>query len=171
MLKKTTILFIGLFFVVAIVGCKAGPTVVWEAQTVDLTDAAEIAAAIQSEKGKVLVLNFWASWCLPCVEELPALSSFYEQYKGRGVTIYGVSLDDPDTLESLIKPFIAKNNIPYAIRVLTDRDVDLVSQAVKTPITGALPVSLIYDRKGRLVHSQEGLITLEMLEEFVKPLL
>ena len=155
MLKNTTTLLIGLFFVVAIVGYKAGPTVVWEAQTVDLTDAAEIAAAIQSEKGKVLVLNFWASWCPPCKGEMPDIEELYMQTKGSDLIILAVNIGEEKTTA---KSFMDKNK--YNFTVLLDSNQSIATQYN----IAAIPTSFFIDKEGNIISTVKGGMTLEQMK-------
>src|ERR1700678_4184431 len=67
--------------------------------------------------GKLLVLNFWASWCAPCVEELPSLNQFAQEYKSQGVVVLGVSMDKN---ENLYKKFLAQRHVAFD----TARDPD-----------------------------------------------
>lgn len=158
----------------AAAGCGSGKDMAapgWVSGSVGTATVADIAAMVEEAKGRVLVLNFWATWCAPCVAEMPELAAFYRQHGVDDVLLYGLSLDAPDVLEDKVKPFLKDKNIPFAVRVLTERDIEAVSRAVRAKISGALPVTLVYDRKGGLVRMWEGAITLDELNGLVKPLL
>lgn len=155
-------------------GCGSGKDAAvsdWAPGSVGTVTVADIAAMVEGAQGRVLVLNFWATWCAPCVAEMPELAAFYELHGADDVVLYGLSLDAPDVLENTVKPFLKDKKIPFAVRVLAERDIEAVSRAVRAEISGALPVTLVYDRKGGLVRMWEGAITLDALDELVKPLL
>ena len=79
----------------------------------DLTDLQGNTVRLSSLRGKAVVLNFWASWCAPCIEEIPWLVEMQKRYGGQGLQIVGVSLDDDDPKE--VVKFAAKNAINYPI--------------------------------------------------------
>jgi peroxiredoxin len=97
--------------------------------------------------GKLLVLNFWASWCQPCVEEVPSLNDFATKYAGQGVVVVGVSIDRN---EKLYRDFIRRYKVPFQ----TARDPD-------TNISGSygtfkVPETYIIDRAGKVVQKVVG---------------
>jgi len=92
-------------------------------------------------RGKVVVVNFWATWCPPCRKEMPDLQALYEQFKGQGLVILAVSDEDVDK----VKPFIADRKITYPVLLDPDRNVNKEFQ-----IEG-IPKSFVYDRDGKLV--------------------
>ncbi|HOC70057.1 MAG: Sporulation thiol-disulfide oxidoreductase A precursor [Candidatus Hydrogenedentes bacterium ADurb.Bin101] len=130
-----------------------------------------LASLLAASKGKVTVVNFWAIWCPPCVAELPELAKFYSEHSGDSVAFHAISLDGVEGIETVITPFLKAKTVPFPVHVLADRDIEAVSKAVNAEISGALPATLIYNRQGDLVKSWEGGITLEELNQIVKPLL
>ena len=98
-------------------------------------------------RGKIVVLNFWASWCGPCVDEIPSLNSFADQFADKGVTVLGISVDeDPEAY----KNFLAK----YKVTFLTVRNANRTVS--ETYGTFKLPESYIISRDGRLRHKVIG---------------
>ncbi|MBI3895110.1 MAG: TlpA family protein disulfide reductase [Acidobacteria bacterium] len=103
--------------------------------------------ALADYRGKIVVLNFWATWCAPCIEEMPSLNRFTEKYGGQGVEVIGVSLDeDPEAY----REFLAKNQISF----LTLRDPS--RQTSQLYGTYKLPESYIISREGRLLNKIIG---------------
>ena len=92
-------------------------------------------------KGKVVLVNFWATWCPPCRKEMPDLEVLQGQFKDKGLVILGIS----DEKEPVVSAFIAKNNYTFPILLDPDRKVNTAYQVQ------GIPKSLIYDRNGRLV--------------------
>lgn len=103
--------------------------------------------ALADFRGKVVVLNFWATWCPPCIEEMPSLNRFAEKYADKGVQILGVSVDeDSDAYQE----FLAKNRISF----LTLRDPSRNSS--ERYGTFKLPESYVISREGRLLRKVIG---------------
>mgnify|MGYP006304563447 CR=1 FL=1 len=103
-------------------------------------------------KGKELtVLDFWATWCQPCVRSLPLLNEIYEGYSDRGVSFIGVSVDGPRN-QAKVKPFIESLGISYPI--IRDLDSELMSDLGVT----AVPTMIIYNREGEMLFFHEGFL-------------
>ena len=111
------------------------------------------------------LVNFWASWCTPCVEELPAIERIGEEYRGEKIKIVLVSLDFPKQIESRLVPFIEKNRIRTEVLVLNDPDANKWIDKVDPAWSGSIPATLIYNRNGRMFH--EGTYTYEELKQII----
>jgi thiol-disulfide isomerase/thioredoxin len=97
----------------------------------------------------VYVVNFWASWCVPCREELPAFEKVREKYSGKKVKILLVSLDFPNQVNSRLLPFIHKNQIRSEIILLDDPNQNQWIDKVDPKWSGALPFTQIYRKDFR----------------------
>jgi peroxiredoxin len=113
-------------------------------------------------KGKVIVLNFWATWCGPCQTEIPDLVKTYAEYKDQGVVVLGVSIDD--TAETL-REYGAQKAMNYPSLLLTDE----VDEAYG-PILG-VPVTFFIGRDGRIARKHLGAVTREEVAREIKALL
>ncbi|MDM7924219.1 MAG: TlpA disulfide reductase family protein [Pyrinomonadaceae bacterium] len=100
------------------------------------------------KRGKVLVVNYWATWCPPCRIETPGLVSFAEEHREKGVEVVGVTLDED---LSLVGPFVENYKISYPI-LLPGNDPNL------PPGNMALPTTFLYDKQGRLAKKYTGLV-------------
>ena len=139
--------------------CKAeGPA------NLDLTlkdmNGAEVKLA--DYKGKVVLLNFWATWCPPCLAEIPEFIKVYDEKKGDGFTILGVSTDD--TPEQL-RAFASEKKVTYPLLMITPEMEDAYG-----PLFG-LPTSILIARDGSICKRHFGPMSKEQLEKELKPLL
>jgi thiol-disulfide isomerase/thioredoxin len=125
-------------------------------------DASGADVKLSDYKGKVILLNFWATWCGPCKVEIPGFVEVYNEYKDRGFVIVGVLTDDqPD----LLKPFAAEYKMNYP-QVLWHDDMD----KAYGPVFG-LPTSLLITRDGAICRKHMGPVSKERIEQEIAPLL
>jgi len=106
--------------------------------------------AFQSLQGKPLVLNFWATWCPPCVEEMPLLERFYQQHAANGWQVVGVAIDQP----SQVKRFLGQNSISYPIALGGLGGTDLLKSLGNEQ--GALPFTVVLDAQGAVKMQKLG---------------
>ena len=99
-------------------------------------------------KDKVIILNFWATWCAPCLEEMPAFEKLYRRYRSQGVTVLAVSLDKGDI--SKVKDFVDANNLTFP--VLIDSD----GAAEKLYPSFTIPFTYVIDKAGRVAARVDG---------------
>jgi len=112
---------------------------------------------------KVVVVNFWATWCHPCQKEIPDLSKAYDKYKDKGVVFLGVMTDNPDN--SALLNFQSDYEMTYPV-VRANSDI---LTAYHYP--EALPTTFVFDRTGKQVFSKTGGLSLAKLNELIDPLL
>ncbi len=106
--------------------------------------------AMNQWQGGLLVVNFWATWCAPCIEEMPDLQAVQVEYATRGVTIVGVAIDNA----TAVKRFRDEQNIGLPLLVAGAAGTELVRQ-LGNPM-GALPYTVLVDRTGSVVQSKLG---------------
>ncbi len=112
-------------------------------------------------RGRVVVINYWATWCPPCRVETPGLVSVANEYKERGVEMVGVSMDE-NTAD--IPPFVEKYKIPYQI-LLPGDDPNVGAGGM------ALPTTFLYDKNGNLAKKYTGMILESTLKSDIESLL
>ncbi len=113
-------------------------------------------------QGKVLVVNFWASWCPPCVEEMPTLDLLQKDFLQQNVLFVGIGIDSP----SNIREFLKNTPVSYPIVIGGLEGSALSKQMGNT--SGALPYTLIINSKGKAVYSKLGKISEDELRKAIK---
>jgi thiol-disulfide isomerase/thioredoxin len=117
---------------------------------VSLPDQAGVAQPMAQWKGKVLVVNFWATWCVPCREEMPEFVSIQRELAGKGVQFVGIAVDSPDKVE----PFVREIGLNYPALIGGYGAMEL-SRTLGNRVM-ALPFTLIVNRDGNIAHRQLG---------------
>ncbi len=114
----------------------------------------------------VYVVNFWATWCVPCVKELPEFEKINEVYSDKKVKVLLVSLDNPDHLESRVMPFIENHGLKSEIVLLDDPQSNRWIPMVDESWSGSIPATVIFTKESRSFH--EKIFTYEELDAIVK---
>ncbi len=127
------------------------------------TTAAGTSIDLSALKGKVVVVNFWATWCPPCRAEIPDFISVYQDYKSKGLEIVGVSLDEGGWSD--VTPYVQRSKITYPI-ILGDRRVARTWGGIQ-----AIPSTFIIDKQGNIAESHVGMMSKAQLLNKIKPLL
>jgi len=145
--------------VAALIGCEQGGST--SVQTApQFVDLAGLQAEIAAHRGRPLLLNFWATWCPPCVAEMPDLAEVAKEFRGAGLTVVGVSYDfmvpGPTRDEALqsVAAFQRQESIPFPLLVFEGKDYQEINAALRLP--GPVPVTLAFDAEGREVARLES---------------
>src|SRR5215475_11494413 len=129
----------------------------------ELKDATGNNVKLSDYKGKVVLLNFWATWCGPCKIEIPWFIDFQQQFKDRDFAILGVSLDD-DGWKS-VKPYVEQKKINYRVMIGTEELSTLYGGV------DSLPTTFLIDRKGRIAQMHMGLVSKSEYQTEIQDLL
>ena len=121
--------------------------------------------SLEQWRGRVLVVNFWASWCPPCLEEIPGLVRIHRELAAKGLQIVGIAVDSADNA----RKSAAQLGVSYPVLVAGMEVIDLTRRLGNRP--GALPYTLILDRNGKVVATHLGLISEAELTRIITPLL
>ncbi|MBI2840889.1 MAG: redoxin domain-containing protein [Acidobacteria bacterium] len=117
---------------------------------------------LTTTRGKVLLINFWATWCGPCKHEIPDLSRLHRKYRDQGLLVLGFAVDSGSASE--VTPFLSEFGIDYPVYMADDvRD-----QFYREP---GIPMTIVVDRKGQVVKKLFGLTSADVFESTVLPLL
>ncbi len=128
-----------------------------------LTDTKGVIFTEKNTRGKYLVINFWATWCTPCLKEIPAFVKFYEENSDH-VEILGLDFEPVDL--EIINDYVGRFSINYPI-VLYNEDND--SEYSNFGEIVGMPTTQIYSPEGELLHTFMGEITIDDLSEFIVP--
>lgn len=104
---------------------------------------------LEKKDNKVYVVNFWATWCAPCVKELPYFEKIGEEYKDKNVEVLLVSLDFPNQVDKKLIPFINEKQLQSEVVLLDDTNENVWINAIDESWSGALPATLIYSKNNR----------------------
>jgi cytochrome c biogenesis protein CcmG/thiol:disulfide interchange protein DsbE len=128
-----------------------------------LTDADGRKVQLSDYKGKVVLLNFWATWCGPCKLEIPWFVEFEKTYKDKGFAVLGVSMDEEGW--EIVKPYIQDKQVNYRVMVATEE------VAQKYGGVDALPTTFMIDREGKIASTHIGLVGKKDYENEIAQLL
>ncbi len=123
-------------------------------------DGGELVMA--ERRGKPLLLNFWATWCPPCLKEMPDLDRFARAFGGRGWQVVGLAIDGPTP----VREFLQRTPVGFAIGLAGFEGTDLSRQLGNAQ--GALPFTAVFDARGRIVQRKLGQTTFAELETWGK---
>mgnify|MGYP001547865850 CR=1 FL=1 len=122
--------------------------------------------AIKEWNGKVLAVNFWATWCGPCKEEIPSFNAMQKQYGPRGMQFIGVALDDAESVRAYLK------STPIGYPVLVGGEDEAMKLATRYgDDKGVVPYTVFIDREGKIAFLQYGAISPDLAREIIESLL
>ena len=114
--------------------------------------------ALAAMRGQPLLLNFWATWCPPCVEELPMLNAFYREHAAKGWQVLGLAIDQP----SAVRKFLARLPLEFPVGLAGLGGTDLGRSLGN--LTGGLPFTVVLGGAGRVLHRKMGQVTPQDLQ-------
>jgi thiol-disulfide isomerase/thioredoxin len=133
------------------------------APMLELNDVEGRALRLSYYKGKVVLLNFWATWCAPCRAEMPDLVKWQREYKSKGLQVIGVTYPPTELTEA--REFIKSIEVNYPVALGEERTKALFDKGE------TLPITVVIDKKGMIREIIQGIIFPEEFEQKVKPLL
>ncbi|MBI1906438.1 MAG: TlpA family protein disulfide reductase [Rhodocyclales bacterium] len=132
---------------------------------VRLPDLQGVEQGLEQWRGKVMVVNYWATWCPPCIKEIPEFSSVSRRYADQPVQFVGISIDDADK----VKAFRDQYDVPYPLLIATLDALEITAELGNE--AQALPFTLIVDPKGAIRHAKLGTLSESELEGKIDALL
>lgn len=118
--------------------------------------------SLQDYRGKVVLVNFWATWCAPCRNEIPDIQAAYEAYQDDGFVVLGINVEES---RQQLEPFVAELGMTYPVLL------DETGQVLKMYRAIGLPTSVILDRDGVIQVRHVGFVTAAQLERYLAELL
>ena len=142
-----------------------------EISTVKTVNYNELKPYLEKNDDTTYIVNFWATWCAPCVKELPYFEKIKQKYASKNVEVLLVSLDFPKQVEKKLIPFINKKQLQSEVVLLNDIDENVWIKAIDSTWSGALPATLIYNKNNRKFYEQSFDYTMleAELKTFLKP--
>lgn len=121
--------------------------------TIALANREKVNGLLQAARGKVLVINVWATYCVPCIEEMPELAAFYKGRDPQRIEFLSLSADGAYALEDAVKPFAAEKQLPFPVYVLDELPPDELVKLIGAGASGwdgELPATFVFDATGAL---------------------
>jgi thiol-disulfide isomerase/thioredoxin len=129
------------------------------------TDLSGQPVSMSSLRGKVTLVNFWATWCPPCRQEMPMLDKLSQEWRDQGISVVGIALDDAPA----VRIFISQRKIHYRVWMGDDGTMDLLPQLGNQAIV--LPFTLLLDARGNKIASWTGQLSEPLLRKALAPYL
>jgi thiol-disulfide isomerase/thioredoxin len=132
-------------------------------QTVESMSFSELEKKVNALSG-IVILNYWATWCRPCVAELPDFEKLAEEYRNKDVRVMLINLDFNSKVDSTVIPFVQSRKLKSQVIHITDTDPNGWINKVDSSWSGAIPATVIY-KNNKKVFFIEGQMTYEALKE------
>ncbi len=116
-------------------------------------------------QGKILIINFWATWCPPCLKEIPEFIKLQDKFKDKNVQFIGIAVDDKQAVET----YLQSNPVNYPMLIGEDKAIALSQQLGN--IVNAVPFSLIINQQGQIIHRHPGELSSQKIIKIITPLL
>lgn len=138
---------------------------------VDAAGLSDILTAVRAEGDPVVLVNFWATWCQPCREEIPIFLDLQKKYAEQGFLLIAVSLDEAETMDSDVRPFMQKWFPDFNSYISMEYDMDDMVSVVDNGWNEVLPTSYLFARDGSLSERLQGKYTAEEFASRIQDLL
>jgi len=132
-------------------------------------DAETVLQAVKQPGARAVLVNVWATWCAPCIEEFPDVLKLKKAWADKGLRVILVSADFPETRDATLK-FLVEHGVDFPTYLKDGNDMKFID-ALSPKWTGAIPATFLYDSTGRLVHVREGMASYDVLEREVQAVL
>jgi len=144
---------------------KNGINTAIPALEINLPDSAGKQRSISEWQGKIQIINFWATWCPPCLKEIPEFIKLQAEYQDKNVQFIGIAIEDQAAVEQYLKT----TQVNYPMLIAGDEGISLSQQLGN--IVNAVPFTLIVNQQGQIIHRQPGELSNEKIIEIITPLL
>jgi len=158
-------IYASLWFLLSFAGCSNEPP------PVEKVDHLALRRIVRNNPGEVTLINVWATWCEPCRKEMPDLLELRKRYGAKGFRLILVSADDPDSVETAVRPALKKFGVDFLTYIQQDSSDEVFIEGMSHEWNGALPASFLYDNGGNLNEIKVGKHTFTEFEEKITALL
>lgn len=134
------------------------------AQHIPFIKTADLEAWMNADNDTIYVLNFWATWCGPCVAELPAFEKLNKKYASKKVKVVLISTDFKRNIDSRVKPFVKRKNLRSKVVFMNESDPNVWVNLVSPEWSGSIPATLILSKRNNKRLFIEGQMTFKELE-------
>jgi len=156
-------IYVVICLALSVSSCKTDSKALALNDELEIFDYSGLEPLLNKNDDKTYVINFWATWCAPCIKELPHFEELNVNYSGKNVEVILVSLDFPQQYEKKLIPFIKEKELKSKVVVLNDTDMNSWIPKVNKDWTGSIPATIIYNKKRREFYersfSYEELVT------------
>ncbi len=121
--------------------------------------------SINEWQGKIRIINFWATWCPPCLKEIPEFIALQNEFNDKNLQFIGIAIDD----KQAVKQYLSTININYPVLIAGDEGITLSKQLGNS--IGAVPFTVIINRQGTIIHRHPGELSKEKIIEIITPLI
>jgi thiol-disulfide isomerase/thioredoxin len=136
-----------------------------------LANAAQLRARLAAEHGRVLILNLWGTWCVPCLREIPDLLEVERRLAPRGVRLLGLGMDEPAQRATLVEPFRAKHFPGFETLLRNEPDMDTLVSVVDPAWNEILPTTYLIGRDGKVFKKIQGRRSVDEFIALLEPAL
>ncbi len=140
-------------------------------QTVRIIKIVDLEKRINNNSDTTYIINFWATWCAPCVKELPDFEKINAEYSSKKVVVLLVSMDFKEDLEKKVIPFIKTKNLKSEIVLLDESNANYFIPKISADWTGAIPATYILNNKKNIKHFFEKKLTYEFLKTEIESII
>ena len=151
---RSILLLLSLILVIACKNTTSEKVQSFNNNEIEIYNFSEIEPLLNYNDNNTYVINFWATWCAPCIKELPYFQEIHDKYGSQNLKVILVSLDFPDKFESQLKPYVKKNKLTPQVVLLDDPNENEWIPKVDESWSGALPATLIYNKDKRTFYEQ-----------------
>lgn len=139
-------------------------------KTVEPIGAADFRSVLESHRGEVVLVNLWATWCKPCLKELPDIARVQQKYRDKKFTVIAVSFDDLEDLETKVRPFAQKQLSDFINYLQNEDDPEKFVSVMDKSWEGVVPTNFLFDRAGNLKGKLIGGKSYEEFDAAIGPL-
>lgn len=135
---------------------------------IDTLSSGRVRELIKKDSAQITLVNVWASWCKPCLKELPALIKLRKEFSLKDVNVILISADDIELLDSDVKNVLEKAGVDFPSYIKAEIKDDAFINGLDSTWSGALPTTFIFDYNGKLLETMVGEQTFQQFQEAIK---